>query len=148
VSYLELTPEDLNAAQNEIDKPQMRLGQWVLPVHSYTYVISALRQLPLMMYLEAVVPVLVGREIIVVFYCFGTILPVSGAYSILSLAISGLLLIIFRPILREIVSAVPFNGGNYSYLLNFASKTFAVVAAAITLLDAVTTVTPAPINPS
>lgn len=83
---------------------------------------------------------------IVVFYCFGTILPISGVYSIISLAISGLLLIIFRPILRELVSAVPFNGGNYSYLLNFASKTFAIVAAAITLLDAITTVTPARIT--
>lgn len=76
----------------------------------------------------------------VVFYCFGTILPVSGIYSILSLLLSGLLLITFRPILRENVSAVPFNGGNYSYLLNFASKTLAIVAAAVTLLDAVTTV--------
>ena len=84
---------------------------------------------------------------IVVFYCFGTLLPVSGIYSIISLVFSGLLLIIFRPILREIVSAVPFNGGNYSYLLNFSSKTFAIVAAAITLLDAITTVAPALIRP-
>lgn len=76
----------------------------------------------------------------VVFYCFGTILPVSGIYSILSLLLSGLLLVTFRPILQENVSAVPFNGGNYSYLLNFASKTLAIVAAAVTLLDAVTTV--------
>src|SRR5271170_2358530 len=34
VSYLEMTPDDLNAAQNVIDKPQIRLGQWVLPSHS------------------------------------------------------------------------------------------------------------------
>ena len=79
----------------------------------------------------------------VVFYCFGTILPVAGIYSILSLLLSGLLLITFRQILRENISVVPFNGGNYSYLLNFASKTLAIPAAAVTLLDAITTVLPA-----
>jgi amino acid transporter len=77
-----------------------------------------------------------------VFYCFAAILPVSGVYSIISLFISGLLLNIFRPILRENASAVPYNGGLYSYLVNFTSKSIAVVAAAITSLDAITTVSP------
>ena len=40
----------------------------------------------------------------------------------------------------ENASAVPFNGGNYSYLVNFTSKSIAIIAAAITLLDAITTV--------
>lgn len=60
----------------------------------------------------------------------------------ISLFISGLLLNIFRPILQENASAVPYNGGNYSYLVNFTSKYLAIIAAAITLLDAITTVTP------
>ena len=67
----------------------------------------------------------------VVVYCFSAILPVSGVYSIISLFISGLLLNLFRPILRENASAVPLNGENYSYLVNFTSKSIAVVAAAI-----------------
>ena len=75
-----------------------------------------------------------------VFYCFASVIPVSGIYSIISLFISGLLLNVFRPILRENASAVPYNGGNYSYLLNFTAKSFAIVAAAITVLDAITTV--------
>ena len=78
-----------------------------------------------------------------VFYCFSAMLPVSGIYSIISLVISGILLTTFRPILVENISAVPFNGGNYSYLLNFSSKTIAIVAATMTLLDAITTVIPA-----
>ena len=69
----------------------------------------------------------------------------AGVYSIVSLVISGLLLVTFRPILRENASAVPFNGGNYSYLLNFASKNFAIIAAAITQLDAITTVSLPPV---
>jgi hypothetical protein len=40
----------------------------------------------------------------------------------------------------ENASAVPYNGENYSYLVNFTVKGFAVVAAAITALDAITTV--------
>ena|SRR5579871_6366846 len=76
----------------------------------------------------------------VVFYTFGAILPISGAYSVISLVISGLLFRVFLPIMYENASAVPFNGGNYSYLINFTSKSIAIVAAAITLMDAVTTV--------
>jgi hypothetical protein len=30
MSYLDLTQEDLDAAQKEIDRPQTKLGQWVL----------------------------------------------------------------------------------------------------------------------
>jgi amino acid transporter len=75
-----------------------------------------------------------------VFYCFAALLPVSGVYSIISLVISGLLMNVFRPIFKENASAVPYNGGSYSYLVNFASKRIAVVAAAVTALDAITTV--------
>jgi len=46
----------------------------------------------------------------------------------------------FRPIVRENASTVPYNGGNYSYLINFSSKFLAIIAAAVAMLDAVTTV--------
>jgi len=42
--------------------------------------------------------------------------------------------------MRENASAIPYNGGNYSYLLNFTTKAIAIVAATITSLDAITTV--------
>lgn len=42
--------------------------------------------------------------------------------------------------MRENASAIPYNGGNYSYLLNFTTKGIAIVAATLTSLDAITTV--------
>jgi amino acid transporter len=81
-----------------------------------------------------------NKYLTLVFYCFAAMLPVSGVYSIISLVIAGLLLIVFRPILVENAFAIPYNGGNYSYLLNSSSKTIAIIAAAITLLDAIVTV--------
>jgi Amino acid permease len=75
-----------------------------------------------------------------VFYCFAAILPAAGIYSIISLFVSGFLIAVFRPILLENASAIPYNGGNYSYLVNFASKNLAIIAAAITSLDAISTV--------
>jgi len=75
-----------------------------------------------------------------VFYCFAAILPAAGVYSIISLFTTGLLMNVLRPLLLENASAVPYNGGNYSYLINFTSKGLAIIAAAITALDAITTV--------
>jgi hypothetical protein len=92
-----------------------------------------------MMFLEAVssLPII---SLTPVFYCFTSIIPTSGVYSIISLFISGLLLSVFRPILRENASAIPYNRANYSYLTNFASKSFVIIVAAITVLDAINTV--------
>jgi hypothetical protein len=53
-----------------------------------------------------------------------------------------MLLNVFRPKLQENVSAVPQNGGNYSFLINFTSKSISIIAAAITALDAIATVIP------
>jgi hypothetical protein len=35
---------------------------------------------------------------------------------------------------------VPYNGGNYSFLVNFTTKGIAIVAAAVASLDAIITV--------
>ena len=43
--------------------------------------------------------------------------------------------------MRENASAIPYNGGNYSYFVNFTTKSIAILAATLTCLDAVTTVT-------
>jgi hypothetical protein len=142
MSYLDLTEEDLTAAKRKIDAPRTLLGQWVLPLEHKSN-ISVPRLLLEMMLLEAVTSPQ-SYKLTVVFYCFAAILPASGVYSIISLFVSGLLLNVFRPILQENASAVPYNGGSYSYLVNFTTKTIAVVAAAITALDAITTV---PRNP-
>lgn len=42
-------------------------------------------------------------------------------------------------VMIELASALPYNASNYAYLLNTTSKTFALVAAALALLDAATT---------
>ena len=42
-------------------------------------------------------------------------------------------------VMTELASALPYNASNYAYLLNTTSKTFALVAASLALLDAATT---------
>ncbi|KAF8318372.1 hypothetical protein DL93DRAFT_2183436 [Clavulina sp. PMI_390] len=74
-----------------------------------------------------------------VFYAFPAIAVTSGIYSPLSLAIACLLLFPFRPILLELGRSARFNGANYAYLLHFGGKAFAVVGAAATLFDALST---------
>ena len=54
MSYLELTEEDITVAQNEIDTPQAKLGQWVLTLLNKLSLFSVLQRLLGMMLLGAV----------------------------------------------------------------------------------------------
>lgn len=75
-----------------------------------------------------------------VFYALPAVVAVSSVLSPISILIACLLLYPFRPIICELASALSAsNAGNYSYLSNISSKLIAVLAAAITLLDAVAT---------
>ncbi|KAJ9477109.1 AAAP amino acid permease [Pseudozyma hubeiensis] len=75
-----------------------------------------------------------------VFYALPAVVAVSSVMSPISIFIACLLLYPFRPIICELASALSAsNAGNYSYLTNISSKLVAVLAAAITLLDAVAT---------
>jgi hypothetical protein len=55
MSYLDLTPEDIDVAQAELDVPHHKLGQWVY-FSAYETDSSALRLWLEMMWLEAVRP--------------------------------------------------------------------------------------------
>ena len=75
-----------------------------------------------------------------VFYALPAVVAASSVLSPISLFIACLLLYPFRPIMCELASALSAsNAGNYSYLSNITSKLVAVLAAAVTLLDAVAT---------
>ncbi|PWZ03009.1 hypothetical protein BCV70DRAFT_197245 [Testicularia cyperi] len=75
-----------------------------------------------------------------VFYALPAVVGVSSVLSPISILIACLLLYPFRPVICELASALSAsNAGNYSYMSNVTNKTIAVLAAAITLLDAVAT---------
>lgn len=75
-----------------------------------------------------------------IFYALPAVVAVSSVLSPVSILIACLLLYPFRPIICELASALSAsNAGNYSYLSNISSKLIAVLAAAITLLDAIAT---------
>lgn len=91
------------------------------------------------------------------FYAFPAVVQIAGVYSPLSLLIACMVIFLYRPfvhlcvigtswtevipdrVMTELASALPYNASNYAYLLNTTSKTFALVAAALALLDASTT---------
>ncbi|KAG8924000.1 hypothetical protein FRC00_005620 [Tulasnella sp. 408] len=74
-----------------------------------------------------------------VFYAFPAVAAAAGIFSPLALLIACLILFLFRPILRELGSAIRMNGAIYSYLLQCSGKTMALVGAAAIFLDSVAT---------
>ncbi|GAA6057615.1 hypothetical protein JCM3770_004995 [Rhodotorula araucariae] len=73
-------------------------------------------------------------------YAFPALVGIASVYSPISLFVATLLLSLWRPIMTELASALPISGANYAYLLNTsASVPFALLAAALTLLDDVAT---------
>ncbi|KAG9036441.1 hypothetical protein FS837_001686 [Tulasnella sp. UAMH 9824] len=74
-----------------------------------------------------------------VFYAFPAVAAAAGIFSPLALLIACLILFLFRPILRELGSAIRMNGAIYSYLLQSSGKTMALVGAAAIFLDSVAT---------
>ncbi|KAF9484090.1 hypothetical protein BDN70DRAFT_891267 [Pholiota conissans] len=70
-----------------------------------------------------------------VFYALPAVVAVGGIYSPISLFIATLVLFLWRPIMEELASALPISGGPYTYILNVSTKSFALVGAALLLLD-------------
>ncbi|CAL1697826.1 unnamed protein product [Somion occarium] len=70
-----------------------------------------------------------------VFYALPAVVIASGVYSPISLFIATLVLFLWRPIMEELASALPFGGAPYTYLLNVSSKWLALLGAAMLLLD-------------
>ncbi|PPQ71248.1 hypothetical protein CVT26_010990 [Gymnopilus dilepis] len=70
-----------------------------------------------------------------VFYALPAVVAVSGIYSPISLFVATLILFLWRPIMEELASALPISGAPYTYILNVSTKSFALVGAALLILD-------------
>ncbi|KAI0070664.1 hypothetical protein K474DRAFT_1669815 [Panus rudis PR-1116 ss-1] len=70
-----------------------------------------------------------------VFYALPAVVAASGVYSPISLLVATTILFLWRPIMEELASALPLSGAPYTYLLNVSSKWFALLGAAMLLLD-------------
>ncbi len=119
ISLLELPsdPPSQSAAEPAASTPQpVQLGQWKASAIAGNAVTGS------------------------VFYALPAVVAVSSVLSPISMLVACLLLYPFRPIVCELASALSAsNAGNYSYLSNISSKLVAVLAAAMTLLDAIAT---------
>ncbi|KAG9006649.1 hypothetical protein FRB90_009798 [Tulasnella sp. 427] len=114
-SYVELTPQDLELASRRLaEKPIL---------------LDALRASSI-----------AGNGMYgSVFYAFPAVAVAAGIFSPLALLVACLILFLFRPILRELGSAIRMNGAIYSYLLQCSGKTMGLVGAAAIFLDGVAT---------
>lgn len=72
-------------------------------------------------------------------YVSGIAAIFAGIYAPLVLAAIGLVLFFYRAVYREVVGALPVNGGAYNGLLNGTSKTVAAVAGVMTILSYIAT---------
>ncbi|TKY90086.1 hypothetical protein EX895_000084 [Sporisorium graminicola] len=117
ISLLELPASPLNSDNpRTAQPPRLQFGQWKASALAGNAVTGS------------------------VFYALPAVVAVSSVLSPISILIACLLLYPFRPIICELASALSAsNAGNYSYLVNISTKLVAVLAAAITLLDAVAT---------
>ncbi|KXN88407.1 hypothetical protein AN958_07313 [Leucoagaricus sp. SymC.cos] len=70
-----------------------------------------------------------------VFYALPAVVAVGGVFSPISLSVATLILFLWRPIMKELASALPISGGPYTYLLNVSSKPLALVSASLLFLD-------------
>ncbi|KAF5384450.1 hypothetical protein D9615_003405 [Tricholomella constricta] len=70
-----------------------------------------------------------------VFYALPAVVAVSSVYSPISLFIATLVLFLWRPVMEELGSALPLSGAPYTYILNVSTKSFALIGAALLLLD-------------
>lgn len=69
-----------------------------------------------------------------VLYVSGISIAYAGIYAPIVLLTIALLLLFYKSIYREVVEAIPLNGGAYNCLLNATSKTFAAIAGIATIL--------------
>lgn len=74
-----------------------------------------------------------------VLYVSGLVIPIAGVFAPLVLLFIGLVLFIYKGVYREVVEAMPINGGSYNALLNGTSKNVAATAGVLTILSYVAT---------
>jgi len=68
-------------------------------------------------------------------YVSGIAIIFAGIYAPLVLLFIGIVLFFYRTVYREVVEALPVNGGAYNALLNGTSKTIAATAGVMTILS-------------
>ncbi len=74
-----------------------------------------------------------------VLYVSGIAIGVSGVYAPAILLFIGLVLLLYKGVYREVVEALPINGGAYNALLNGTTKDVAATAGVLTILSYVAT---------
>lgn len=72
-------------------------------------------------------------------YVSGIAAIFAGIYAPFVLGAIGIVLFFYRAVYREVVGALPVNGGAYNGLLNGTSKTVAAVAGVMTILSYIAT---------
>lgn len=72
-------------------------------------------------------------------YVSGIAAIFAGLYAPVVLLIVGIVLLLYRGVYREVVEALPVNGGAYNALLNSTSKIAASVAGTMTILSYIAT---------
>ncbi len=72
-------------------------------------------------------------------YVSGIAAIFAGVYAPLVLLAVGAVLFFYRTVYREVVEALPVNGGAYNALLNGTSKTIAALAGVMTILSYIAT---------
>lgn len=72
-------------------------------------------------------------------YVSGIAILFAGTYAPIALLAVGIVLLFYRTVYREVVEALPMNGGAYNALLNSASKSFAAIAGVMTILSYIAT---------
>ena len=72
-------------------------------------------------------------------YVAGIAIIFAGIYAPLVLFAVSIVLFFYRTVYREVVEALPVNGGAYNALLNATSKTLAALAGVMTILSYVAT---------
>ena len=74
-----------------------------------------------------------------VLYVSGIAIGVVGVYAPIILLIIGVVLLLYKGVYREVVEALPVNGGAYNALLNGTSKKVAATAGVLTTLSYIAT---------
>lgn len=74
-----------------------------------------------------------------VLYTSGLVIPIAGIYTPFIFLLIGLVLLFYKGVYREVVEAMPINGGCYNALLNGTSKRIAATAGVLTILSYIAT---------
>ncbi len=72
-------------------------------------------------------------------YVSGIAIVFAGVYAPIILLMVAMVLFLYRTVYREVVEALPVNGGAYNALLNATSKTIAALAGVMTTLSYIAT---------